>query len=51
MLTVAHRSFRYPTIHPGLVAAFQLGASLFVLVAFPTKNPSAVSDHPSAFRG
>jgi hypothetical protein len=30
-----------PSLHPFLVAGFELGASLFALVAFPSKRPAA----------
>ena len=30
-----------PSLHPSLVASFQLGVSLFALVAFPTRRGSA----------
>ena len=30
-----------PALHPFLVASFQLGASLFALLAFPSRKPAA----------
>jgi hypothetical protein len=35
VLTSQHTASVSPTLHPGLVAGLQLGASVFVLLAFP----------------
>jgi hypothetical protein len=35
-------------IHPGLIAAFQLGASLFVLLAFPGRAVPAAASRSAA---
>jgi hypothetical protein len=31
-----------PLLHPSLVACFEVGASLFALLAFPSRNATAV---------
>ena len=36
-----------PALHPGLVAGFVLGASLFVLLAFPRQQAAATSGTPA----
>jgi hypothetical protein len=36
VLTAQDTVSQAPTLHPGLVAGFQLGTSVFVLLAFPT---------------
>lgn len=52
----AERGPQAPEVHPGLVAAFQLGASLLVLLAFPGRAvpvamTPAVVRHTPARRG
>ena len=40
-----------PALHPLLVAGFQLGASVFVLLAFPYPRTSSPSPFPEYWRG
>jgi hypothetical protein len=41
-----------PQVHPGLVAAFQVGASLFCLLAFPARAVATVPGaRPAVRRG
>ena len=41
VLDVEPRPSEAINLHPALVASFQLGASLFALLAFPSQKPSA----------
>lgn len=48
VLLVESRPLETPELHPLLVASFQLGASVFVLLAFPGSKPTAQRISPRA---
>jgi len=48
VLRVESRPSETTALHPLLVASFQLGASLFVLLAFPSRKP--VNEPPASSR-